>query len=1065
VGDLPRGPAKKTILGQLADTSQREEKFTPGFLAQAFEVKPGYVASTKHSNKKKKQDKKQDSKIFNEPSTGVGKASKTKQVEKPELLQYPYPPNTTKDSTPDEVRSSLLQFYTRTSTNFSGERSATRHIELAEWQISQHLYANWPVLLRENCPLLLKKAQNKQAGGKGAFSKLEASVLAAVAWAKQPSFEAATERKERLDRYAEWYRCKLKRQQLRRAVTNSDYANLERNTQGQISDAVLDKHLGQADKVGELGFDTTKCQIPVSDFDPLTYAVHPPCEDTVKVVLAKAKFKYTHKSYPKECPICSREGVAEAEKKLVEDRMAELRQKDTCDWTDQDKRLLVVLKKCHKDLVEETKLILVHKTQLHTCRAFIKNLASNLKHGEIIIWRDFVNQYTCGVDADQTGNQLKNLVLVMVWREKGNTHTQVFHHFCTDPSSYSTDSSYVADVFDYHLHPKSHEYPGTLDQFHTLYLCGDHGGHFSCLATMYNESTWYAKYGKKVTDFFLASYHAFNLCDGAGVPPARIAMSLNKEGYTLLTSGDYAIAVQNSNSSCIALDFSVIRRDVGFFPPSLKIRGDAFDPEFDANIPLKRFCEVRYAYYKPGGQLACLPREVWLHLLPFMPNEERVLLLTPVRVAGYVRVATYPGGQSQPRLLDLLPADSHNRKADAAIPFCAPCTASTQWPEYCRKDHCPTMLRRVKEAVMTSDMLPGPGEYKSPPMSRLAQKQVRKKTKQTKKKKKGGPTTSYYCPVANCQKHTYPYTTKTHLEKHVSARHAQAWVNGKLTITPTITPANAPSRSSSNSNSSSSTNSSSTGRPSSNPSSISSSSSSSSNSSGSPSDSNSNSQAVSASGASTARTLAVTQKKRKRTKFVLSPGSDDNDDEEEEEEDDKDEKEEDDEEKESEGEGEEDSDEDATGRGLAPHAVCTTTTTATTNSSRRRKRQKKSKDSEEEEEGDKEEGDFRAGDSVAVQCSDDVDSSVDVVWYAMVKGRSTGKPGQRQLQLEFFEALDEDYGGCYGVYNGLVNVDEEDIIGRVDWVACDRYPKCQFHLGDEQFDKFTVLLEQRFESE
>ena len=290
---------------------------------------------------------------------------------------------------------------------------------------------------------------------------------------------------------------------------------------------------------------------------------------------------------------------------------------------------------------------------------------------QIIIWRDFVNQYMLGSDKDQSNNQLKNLVLVMVWRDaEGNTHTQTFHHFCTDPGSSSTDADYVADVFDYHLHHQTEEYPGTLDKFHTIYLCGDHGGHFSCLATMYNESTWFKKYKKKVTSFFLASYHAFNVCDGAGVPPARIAMSLNKEGYTLLNSGDYTRAVEDSNSTCIALDFSVIRRDADFFP-SLKMQGDTYDPEFDQDIPLKRYCEVRYVYYKPGGLFTRLPHEVWLHLLPFFHKDRADFvsaILTPVREPGYLRVATYPGGKSQPRLLDLLPVDSDDRKADKTSP-------------------------------------------------------------------------------------------------------------------------------------------------------------------------------------------------------------------------------------------------------------------------------------------------------------------------------------------------------------------------------------------------------------
>ena len=290
--------------------------------------------------------------------------------------------------------------------------------------------------------------------------------------------------------------------------------------------------------------------------------------------------------------MCKREGVVEAELAFVYQQMAELRQKDEPQWSEDDKRLLLILKKCAGELETEKKTIAIHKKQLERCRSFIKQLTAKLKPGEIVIWRDFVNQYTLGCDKDVQGNQLKNLVLVMVWMENGRLYSRTFHHFCTDSSSYSTDSAYVADVFDYYLRPKSEEYPGTLERFQTLYLCGDHGSHFSGVTTLYYESTWFEQFQKKVVDFFLPSYHAFSVCDGAGVPPARIAMSLNKQGYTLFNAGDYARACNDSNSTFEAIAFDRIRRNQGFFPSDLKVRGDTYDKEFDVKVPLKRYCEV-----------------------------------------------------------------------------------------------------------------------------------------------------------------------------------------------------------------------------------------------------------------------------------------------------------------------------------------------------------------------------------------------------------------------------------------------------------------------------------------
>ena len=64
---------------------------------------------------------------------------------------------------------------------------------------------------------------------------------------------------------------------------------------------------------------------------------------------------------------------------------------------------------------------------------------------------------------------------------------------------------------------------GFFAPFHTLYVSGDHGPHFHSAKTMYNESSFFAKYGKKMVNMFLCSYHAYNRCDSAGVESKRIA--------------------------------------------------------------------------------------------------------------------------------------------------------------------------------------------------------------------------------------------------------------------------------------------------------------------------------------------------------------------------------------------------------------------------------------------------------------------------------------------------------------------------------------------------------------
>jgi hypothetical protein len=169
-------------------------------------------------------------------------------------------------------------------------------------------------------------------------------------------------------------------------------------------------------------------------------------------------------------------------------------------------------------------------------------------------------------------NQLKNLVLVMLWRKQPDQKILLqrnFHHFCTDAETRKTDSYYVADVFDYHLREEG---PRTFRKFHKIYLCGDHGGHFSSQETIFNESTFKTKYNIEVECLFLCSYHAYNLCDGVGVHSKREAEKVNKSGLLLVSAGDYAHQMRNSNyenTKSVAFEKIAQRRHV-----SQETRGD-----------------------------------------------------------------------------------------------------------------------------------------------------------------------------------------------------------------------------------------------------------------------------------------------------------------------------------------------------------------------------------------------------------------------------------------------------------------------------------------------------------
>mgnify|MGYP000494414702 CR=1 FL=1 len=194
------------------------------------------------------------------------------------------------------------------------------------------------------------------------------------------------------------------------------------------------------------------------------------------------------------------------------------------------------------------------------------------------------------------GGKVANLSLTLLWREAedGPLHCMAVNHFCTDNKTLSTDAYFTADVFDFHLKPNSAKNPGAFDSFHTIYLSGDHGPHFSCLQTFFNESSFSEKYGKRLSCFFLCRYHAFNRCDGAGVVSKRLAGDLAKEDLGLVTAEDFATALNRSDYiDSVGYPFKKINKGFDVFPENLKAQGKT--------APLRKFCEVHYWYSDENG--------------------------------------------------------------------------------------------------------------------------------------------------------------------------------------------------------------------------------------------------------------------------------------------------------------------------------------------------------------------------------------------------------------------------------------------------------------------------------
>jgi hypothetical protein len=106
---------------------------------------------------------------------------------------------------------------------------------------------------------------------------------------------------------------------------------------------------------------------------------------------------------------------------------------------------------------------------------------------------------------------------------------------------------------------------------------------------------------------------------------------------------------------------------------------------------------------------------------------------------------------------------------------------------------------------------------------------------------------------------------------------------------------------------------------------------------------------------------------------------------------------------------------------------------------------------------------YITGDSVALHCTD---SDADVVWYGMLMKPTKTATKKLKRVVRFFDVVQQagdepaNYAGCYEFYNATALVDEEDILGKVNWVQCPTHPgKCIYHLGDDQFDMFALALD------
>jgi hypothetical protein len=556
--------------------------------------------------------------------TGPGSESEDepkKQSQAEISLGRQYPPNVQKKKWNDHEQRGHQAFFERIAHILSGTGvdSNRRHIAMAQHEVKIELYAETPQILCQifdDVPLITERSAKKDH-----FTRFQASMLAAVHQRNQPGFDAGENYLSRKKDAQEAYTAVLENLQRYRSsksdkvrarvlssidaittqdpktlmaqlsishhdehIANDDFDNNDLKTRENIAkvEAILrtDNYTFKADrkaftaaeKLGKQSEDKKpdKRERMYNNFDASTYNIRVRTMDSFFGMLKAKGIKYTYNVHRHPCPVHEEGPIWERKLKQIEDELSKL-------TTDMDS--YAQTKAACRHATWKVLFYHVHKKQYEYCRPYTDAILETMRPGKCMIYRDFVNQHN-----EQNG-KVANLVLVVLWREveKGPLNMIKISNICTDADSQSTDAAFVADVMNNHFAKGRNSF---FDRFTHVYLVGDHGSHFSCKQTFWEESQFFSKYRKVLTCLFLCSYHCYNRCDGAGLEVKLVANVAVKNHKAPITAEHYAALVNNGpyvGSHAIA--FPRINRSEP--PVKLKKIGDDLH---------RKFCHLQFWY-------------------------------------------------------------------------------------------------------------------------------------------------------------------------------------------------------------------------------------------------------------------------------------------------------------------------------------------------------------------------------------------------------------------------------------------------------------------------------------
>ena len=503
-------------------------------------------------------------------------------------------------------------FFLRNSNVRSGQKDAVktsfRELPIKLQDLKQLWYTEFPSYCREAASTW--PDWYREICSKTSHNKWQASVIASVATnANCLKAELRLRRVEAKTLYHMYLRDNRLRNGEASVCNSQERAERFETKRRAFEEAELEK-LRLLD-VGDVFSDGANTAIGGSDSYPVEGELHvskikPPAMTYFFKVIKQLGYSWSQNVYPTECPIhdegprtllqfeeAERDGVPvhNAWLKATADLRDLVNPANTAREQEARSKYAASLKKV-RDLKAAKTLYVRHLEQYKVCREVIKKIEQNLKSGEAVLYRDFVAQYMTG------GAKLSNLVFVILWHDGEQVQkfnrVMKFNHFCADQDTRSQDAYYMADVWRWFL--SGGEGSSNFlarNKIHTLYVSGDHGPHFSSIATMYNESTFFQRYGIRLHMFFLCSYHAFNRCDGAGVESKKIHGTLirNREALPFcIDVSDHLNESEYHNS--IGVPFAKIDRGNKIFSVMLAE---------NSQLDLRGKCEVKYEWTNAQG--------------------------------------------------------------------------------------------------------------------------------------------------------------------------------------------------------------------------------------------------------------------------------------------------------------------------------------------------------------------------------------------------------------------------------------------------------------------------------